>query len=179
MRVSDTHPRIPAVVLVTGPPGSGKTTVAEGLRERLGLPLLAKDAIKETLATSLGVTGRDASQELGAAVFELLGELVRELAAAGVSHIVEGNFRARTDIFAGVEARFTQVHVTAEPDVIQERLRTRGPRHPVHWDREAADEVATAAEAGDWPPLDLPGPVLSVDTSAGWPDLDELAARLR
>lgn len=166
-------------MLVTGPPGSGKTTVAEGLRDRLALPLLAKDAIKETLAGALGTHGRDASQELGAAVFELLALLARELAAAGVSHIVEGNFLPQTELFAGIEAGWVQVHVTASPEVLRRRLETRTDRHPVHYDRDAAGEIADRAAGGDWPPLDLPGLLVSVDTSAKWPDLDALADRLR
>ena len=36
-------------VLVAGPPGSGKTTLANPLSEHLRLPLIAKDPIKEAL----------------------------------------------------------------------------------------------------------------------------------
>jgi hypothetical protein len=42
-------PRGNVFVLVTGPPGSGKTTLAGPLAERLSLPLIAKDTIKEAL----------------------------------------------------------------------------------------------------------------------------------
>ena len=35
---------------MTGPPGSGKTTLARPLAQRLRLPLLSKDDIKEALA---------------------------------------------------------------------------------------------------------------------------------
>jgi adenylate kinase family enzyme len=37
------------VVLVSGAPGSGKTTIAVPLAAELGLPLLSKDIIKEQL----------------------------------------------------------------------------------------------------------------------------------
>ena len=37
-----------------GPPGSGKSTIAALLAVELGLPLLAKDAVKEALIEALG-----------------------------------------------------------------------------------------------------------------------------
>ena len=42
------------IVLVSGAPGSGKTTLAHPLAEQLGLPLFAKDTIKEALHDNLG-----------------------------------------------------------------------------------------------------------------------------
>ena len=41
-------------VLVAGWPGSGKSTLAAALAAELGLPLLAKDEIKEALMDGLG-----------------------------------------------------------------------------------------------------------------------------
>jgi adenylylsulfate kinase-like enzyme len=61
-------------VLVAGWPGSGKSTLAAALAPELGLPLLAKDEIKEALMDALGapVTVAD-SQRLGrAAVLAML-----------------------------------------------------------------------------------------------------------
>jgi adenylate kinase family enzyme len=42
-------------VLVTGLPGSGKTTLAGPIASRLNVPLIAKDHIKELLADHLGL----------------------------------------------------------------------------------------------------------------------------
>lgn len=46
--------RLP-LVLVTGLPASGKTTLAQGLAAMLELPLIAKDRYKELLFDVLGV----------------------------------------------------------------------------------------------------------------------------
>ena len=78
----------------TGPPGSGKSAIAAALRDRLGLPLIAKDSLKEVLGEALAIRGRSESQPLGAATFELLAHVVHELLATGVSVIAEGNFTA-------------------------------------------------------------------------------------
>ena len=169
----------PVLVVVTGPPGSGKSAIAAALRERLGLPLLAKDSLKEVLGGALEIHGRGESQPLGAAVFTLLAHLAHELLANNVSLIVEGNFQAPSVLFAGLPpARIVQVHVTAEPELLRDRMLERAERrHPVHWDADAADEVTARAAAGDWPALPLEGDLLEIDTTT-WPDLPELAARV-
>ena len=61
-------------VLVAGWPGSGKSTLAAALAAELGLPLLAKDEIKEALMEGLGQPETvAASQRLGqAAVLVML-----------------------------------------------------------------------------------------------------------
>lgn len=138
---------------------------------------MAKDALKETLGGALGVADREESQRLGVAVIELIGELVRELLEAGVSLIVEGNFRAELQLFQALPpVRFAQVHVTASAEVLRTRLLERDThRHPVHYDKQAAAEIAARAAAGEWAPLHLPGTLLEIDTTV-WPDLSVVFA---
>jgi predicted kinase len=169
---------LPRLIVVTGPPGAGKTTIAAALQARFGFPLITKDALKETLGGALGVDDRARSQELGPAVFELLGLVVRELLGHGVSVIGEGNFTERSTLFAGLPpAEVVQVHVTAEPETLRRRLHERETRHPVHYDREAADEVSARAAGGEWPALSIGGRLIEIDTTT-WPNLDEVLSTI-
>jgi predicted kinase len=165
----------PALVVVSGAPATGKSAVAEALRAGLALPLIAKDAIKERLGEALDVRGRDESRRLGAATFGVQFAIVHELLAAHVSVIAEGNFGAAW--FEPLPpARIVQVHLTAAPDVLRERMLARADvRHPVHYDREAADEVYERAARGQWKPLEIGGSLLVVDTGS-WPDVATVVA---
>ena len=77
-------------VVVSGPPGSGKSTVAEPLARELGLPLIAKDTIKEALMDVLGAPDVEASKRLGAASIEVM---VAVAAASPVGAVLDCNFR--------------------------------------------------------------------------------------
>jgi predicted kinase len=168
----------PLLVVVTGPPAAGKSTLARPLADRLGLPLLTKDAVKESLHDSLGDGDLAWSRRLGVATFDVLFVVLGELLGAGVSVVAEANFN-RADAFARLPpARVVQVHVSAPPDVLAERFRDRGERHPVHKDTHLDAEIAARAGAGEWEPLRLPGALIRVDASAPV-DVDELAAATR
>jgi len=145
--------------------------------ERLALPLIAKDPIKERLHDRLGGEGRAWSQRLGAATFEVLFHVLGELLANGVSAVAEGNF-SRVEPFGALPAaRVVQVHVTARPEVLRERFATRAERHHVHYDDEVVDEVPARVEAGEWDRLELGGSLVRVDTSV-FPDLAEVVERV-
>jgi len=81
------------VILVTGLPGTGKSTLARELTAQYRIPLIAKDSIKEPLFELLGAADAAQSRRLSDASFAVLFRIAHELVASGVSFMLEGNFR--------------------------------------------------------------------------------------
>jgi predicted kinase len=166
------------LVLVSGPPGAGKTTVAEALAAELGFALFAKDRIKEILHDTLGGEADLAwSRRLGAAAVEMLWAL----AACAPAVVLEANFwpddprhRARADALG---AALVEVHCVCPLDECVRRYTERAPsRHVVHVDRDAKLAAAEGFERSARP-LGL-GPVVEVDTTRSV-DIRALAAQVR
>ena len=163
-----TVPDLPLVIVVTGPPASGKTTVAERLREALEVPLLTKDSIKERLFDELGWSDHEWSNTLGRTSILLLHDFAERLVGAGVSHILEANFEALSaPRLASLHARLVQVYCSAPADVLIRRFEER-PRHPGHVDD--AWNLADELEKGRWPRLELDAPRVEYETDVGEPD---------
>jgi predicted kinase len=166
----------PTLIIRSGAPGSGKTTLARRLARDLRLPLLSKDELKEELADALGPPlDVAASMRLGVGAYAMLYLVARELLEAPTGVIVESNFRrglSETELrplLAWSDPGL--IHCTAPPDVVQRRYaerHDRGERHPAHLDSDRAAALANDLSAGRFEPLDLPIPTLVVDTTDGW-----------
>jgi predicted kinase len=160
-------------VVVSGPPASGKTTVAVPLAGALALPLVAKDTVKEALMDSLGAEDQARSRELGQAAFAVIFALARSHLDTGVGLVLEANF-ARGVSEAGLRplvagSRAVLVHCWAPRDVLVARYRARAlHRHPGHHDIPRLERGPTWLEPPATEPPDLGVPCLRVDTSTAW-----------
>lgn len=126
-------------VVLNGPPGSGKTTIAQPLAEALDLPLFSKDAVKETLADALDVTSADDSRALGSAAIQLL----YALAKASQGAVLEGPFRASLAAFelSSLGGEIVEVFCRCDVAEMERRYRAR-TRHACHFDDDrTADDL--------------------------------------
>ena len=177
----------PLVVVVTGPPASGKSTIARALAEGLPAPLIAKDPVKEALFDALGTGDSAWSKELGIATYALLFLAVEQEVVARRSCVLEANFdhNEASAQLAAIQLRqpfrALQIVCTASREELLDRFVSRaGSRHPGHIDDQRLADVEESIDAGRWQALELDGETIEVDTT-NWAtvDLDALVARAR
>ena len=148
-------------VVVSGLPGSGKSTLARPLAARLGMPLIARDVIKESLWDALGGGDLAWSRKLGAASAEAFWRLARDANGAAVlDNFVRRAFAHQLETLPGA---FVEVHCACDPELARDRYLNR-VRHPCHFDLTYGAEMFDQWLRSDAGPLAL-GPVLSVDTT--------------
>jgi predicted kinase len=170
------------IVLVTGPPASGKTTLAGPLAEALHFTHLSKDEIKESLFTTLRGRVGDVrfSHRLSTAATDLLWVLAPHF--PGV--VLEANFRTRrpeeraklSALLNEPGTRLVEVHCRLPLEEAARRFaeRARNVRHhPAH----ALKEMSLAQMAEYAEPFALT-PVIELDTTQPV-DLASLAEQVR
>ena len=85
--------RKPKCIIVTGRPGLGKITLAKKLGERLCMPVISRDEIKEGYVNTYGVKQDQLPPDTNALVSNLFFEIVNQYLAGNISVIIEAAFQ--------------------------------------------------------------------------------------
>ena len=146
-------------VVVSGPPASGKSSLARELAAGLALPLIAKDTIKEALMRVLDVPDVQASRVVGRAAVAALYAVAAE-AGCGVLESAWHRSVAKDDL-ANLPGSVVEVFCRCDREVARARYEARvGSRGVGHFDGDRVsaelwnDEVSRPVAAG-WPVLDV------------------------
>jgi predicted kinase len=185
----------PALIVVSGPPGAGKTTLAHALGQAVGCPVICRDEIKEGMAHAdgLGAAGGP-PDDLAARTLPVFFGVLATLVRAGVSVVAEAAFQDRlwkqgfalpmpggTGLVPLVAvAGIRVVHCEVPAEVAWRRATQRAaaePRRAVHEDASLPDPAAFARRHEAFKRIAMGVPELTVQTTDGYrPGLAQIAA---
>lgn len=171
----------PTLIVVSGPAGSGKTTLAHALAAAVGCPALSRDEIKEGMvASNPGFVART-SDPLTRRTYDLFFTTIRTFLEAEVTLVAEAAFqhalwwRGLEQLVGLASMRVVRCQVPSSVARARQLARlTSESTRAAHADAEhlARDQTFDA--------LRLDDPTIEVDTRDGWrPGLDRIAAFCR
>lgn len=169
--MSSSNDRAPVLVLLAGLPGSGKTTLACLLAERLDAEHLESDAIRRGLVAQPTYDADEHSR-----VFAEVDRRTREALGHGRSVVLDAtNLRAahrrRYALMAdGAGARLVRAWVTAPFETLLERVRAPRAGYSQAGEQVLRQLVLTAERFGE--------PAVMVDSRFGFGPTVDLIARL-
>jgi predicted kinase len=163
----------PLLIIVAGPPSSGKTSIGRHIAQELGLPFVFKDGIKEMLFDTLGWSDKEWTEQLDRATYAILFHFMQVQLEAGLSFVIESDFKPdeHTAKLKELEHKFkfkpVQVQCQASDEVLLNRFKKRAnsdDRHPGHMDHVNFDDFKKALKENTYEPLDIGGECLAVNT---------------
>jgi len=171
---------LPTLIVISGPAGSGKTTLAHELACAIGCPAICRDEIKEGMVhASTAPFNPEPGDPLTHRTLRVFFDTLNLLLGAGVTVIAEAAFQDQLWI-SELEplshfARIKVVQCRTDPAIARQRMADRRFR-AAHADQSV---VADDDYFDDFVRLSLPEPAIDVDTTDGYqPSLEQIVRLL-
>lgn len=171
---------MPTLIIISGPAGSGKTTLAHEFARAIPCPAICRDEIKEGMVHATPGFEPAPGDPLTQRTLGVFFEVLRVLLAAGVTVVAEAAFqdhvwRPNLEPLLGL-AELRIVHCRADADIARDRQTSRGER-AAHADAAAMQGSTAGDGRPSFTPLALDAPSIHVDTSDGYePSMDDVLA---
>lgn len=160
------------LIIITGAPGSGKTTLAKRIGGELGVVTFCRDEIKERMYDALPEYDQALSKTLGAATYPILYGIAKECLSKGISCVVESNFRRGLseiellEILKVAGADLIQIWCNVPAEVARGRSLKRwesAERHPGHQDHIWLSKNDITSFESEKYRLEMPGELVEID----------------
>lgn len=179
----------PKCIIVTGRPGSGKTSLSKKLAERLWMPVISRDEIKEGYVNTHGVKHNQLPSDTNGVVTNFFFEIVNQYLAGKISVVIEAAFQhkvwePRMPKILDLGAPFIVV-CSVDGMVAAERHLQRGLDDPsrefFHGDERVSiyRKTGVMSPPGNYIAPDFNVPTVHVSTEGQYsPSIDEIVNRV-
>lgn len=179
----------PKLVIVTGRPGSGKTTLSKKLGKILYFPVVSRDEIKEGYVNTFDVKHDKLPKDTNRIATEIFFKNIRLLLSNKVSLVAEAAFQHK--IWKPEIIKFKKysdiiiVYCEVTAKVAAQRHLERGLNNPkrefFHGDKRVSyfKKTGIVLSAGEYKPPAVETPILTVSTLDGYsPKLEQIKKQI-